>query len=112
MFFKYNSYSLEESWSFILNRRPDNLGESVRSVDTVCVRAVSPQQRIIAGGEHQRQHGVAGGQGAGGIVEHQHADVSLVQVGDHLLQVVVYPVHLHQESMIINVFDNSLARPD
>ena len=79
------------------------LCQPVRGVQAVDVGVVSPEQRVTARGEHDGREGVAAGQGAGGVAQHQVAGPRPLQHGQHLLQPLPHPEHLHPQGLLQNM---------
>ena len=95
-----------QSRSLILHRGPDDLGQSVGSVDTVAVRPVPPQQRVLAGGEHDRPQAVPQYQRAGAVVEQEEGALAGVEVWDDSVQVAPNPRNLHLQPLVQDVFQD------
>ena len=79
------------------------LCQPVRGVQAVDVGVVSSEQRITARGEHDGREGVAVGQAARGVAEHQVAGARPLQHGQHLLHSLPQPEHLHPQRLLQNV---------
>ena len=101
-----NPLSPEQCRSFILYRRPDNLGQSVGGVHTVTVRPVPPEERVLAGGEHDGPQPVPQDEGAGAVVEDKEGVVTGGEARDDGVEMIPNPSHLHHQPLLQNVFDN------
>ena len=80
-----------------------HLGQPVRGVQTVDVGVIPPEQRVTTSREHDGGEGVSGGQGAGGVAQHQVAGLLLLQLGQHLLHPLADPEHLHLQRLLQDV---------
>ena len=72
------------------------------------VRAVPPEQRVLAGREHHRPQLVLEDEAAGGVVEQQEGGGGGGEVSDDGVEVVTKPGYLHSQSLLHDVFQNRL----
>ena len=72
------------------------------------VRAVPPEQRVLAGREHHRPQLVLQDEAAGGVVEQQEGRGAGAELGDDRVQVVPQPGHLHLQPLFDDVFQHGL----
>ena len=64
------------------------------------VRAVPPEERVLAGREHHGLQLVLQDEGAGRVVQQQEGDLGGGEVGDDRVQVVPQPGHLDPQSLL------------
>ena len=86
-----------------------NLGQPVRGVQAVDVSVVPPEQRVTTRGEHDGGEEVSGGQGAGGVAQHQVAGPLPLQLGQHLLHPLAHPEHLHLQRLLQDMAEHCPA---